>query len=144
MTRITLPTAVTSARRPRHLHLVKSGPGWLDGDVVEVPEEHGRRVLAGLPRPGAIFGIGPSWWWSVPPGSQTGLHWPEPVRYLTDVRLPVTATPEWAGEGLWTPQLVHWPGHGAPYTHPLLLFIALCRLAGVDPVSTGAADLTAN
>ncbi|GAA3851763.1 hypothetical protein [Streptomyces sedi] len=135
------------ASRPRHLRALHSRrPGWLESDVVEMPREDGLRVLGALPRPGAIFSVGTSWWWPVPTGSQTGMRWPAPSRYLTDVRLAVAAPPEWAGEGLWAPRLIHWPHHGIPYSQPLILFVSMCRLAGVDPVETTspAGDLTAN
>ncbi|MDT0268710.1 hypothetical protein RM844_20700 [Streptomyces sp. DSM 44915] len=134
------------APRPDHLRSVpRRRPRWLESDVIETPGEHGRQLLAGLPRPGAIFAVGPSWWFPVPSGSETGMPWPAPARYLNDVRLAVAAPPEWAGEGLWAPQLIHWPNHGVPYSHPLFLFVGVCQLAGVDPVATTTAgDLTAS
>ncbi|WP_147255646.1 hypothetical protein [Streptomyces sp. PT12] len=127
--------------RPRvstHLYLPVTMPDGRSGDAVGVSEEHGRSIMTSLPRAGAVFATGFQWWWVVPSESQVGLMWPSTARYWTGACRP---GPQRRGRlPRLAPRLIHWPDDDAtPYTHPLLLYIAVCRLAGVPPVLSSPA-----
>ncbi|ARQ67770.1 hypothetical protein [Streptomyces marincola] len=131
------PGAIQSAARPAHLYLPVTTPDGLASDAVGVSEEHGRRIMASLPRAGAVFATGHRWWWVVPSESQIGLNWPDTARYWAGACLPAPAGREHAPtRARSAPQLIHWPEDAGPYTHPILLYIAVCRLAGVSPVTS--------
>lgn len=117
--------------RPLPASLRGALPGDLGCEAVEMSARHGRLILRGLPRTGAVFSDGARWWWIVPPESHIGLSWPTTVRYWTDATVPLSGAPE---DGRARPRLEHWTDRAEPYTHPLLLYIAVCRLAGVPPV----------
>ncbi|MDT0309533.1 hypothetical protein RM780_21605 [Streptomyces sp. DSM 44917] len=143
-----------SGSAPAGLTLPASAPSGTAGDAVGIPEDHGRRILGCLPRSGAVFACSALWWWVVPPDSQIGLDWPATARYWPNAVRPgahtqraphqTPAAPRHhggrgaAGDG--PAQLVHWPEDAAPFTHPLLLYVAVCRLAGVPPVTRLAAQ----
>lgn len=124
-------------------------PPELACDAVEVSAEYGRQIMDVLPRAGAVFGTGRRWWWLVPPESHVGLDWPADAHYWVDgtIDLPEREVPPagnaaGAAGAAWgtaapaeLPRLIHCPGDAdEPYTHPLLLYVAVCRLAGVPPV----------
>ncbi|WP_253194519.1 hypothetical protein [Streptomyces sp. MP131-18] len=112
-------------------------PDGLAGDAVGVSEDHGRRIMTSLPRAGAVFAAGRRWWWVVPSESQVGLDWPPTARYWAGACLPGPAVRDSSAMTVRpVPQLIHWPEDAGPYTHPLLLYIAVCRLAGVSPVTS--------
>ncbi|MFH8793215.1 hypothetical protein [Streptomyces sp. NPDC017941] len=99
-------------------------------DAVAVPAEFGPRLLARLPRVGCVYEDGPRWWWIVPVDSDEALEWPPAAYYSRGALLP-DSTRE--------PVLVHrpedpeGPGTAVPYTPPIPLYLALCRLAGAVP-----------
>jgi hypothetical protein len=118
-------------------------PAGLTYDVVQVRADHGRRVAAALPRLGTVYAsthwwrraradwwltAQASWWLLVPPDSDAGLAWPATARY-------------WRGPAIHLPAGTHPPQRvnlsalapadaSGPYTAPLPLYVALCRLAG--------------
>lgn len=102
-------------------------------DAVGVAERHGPGVMALLPRAGCVLAGAGRWWWIVPPQSDVGVSWPAPAVYAVGAM--VTGPPGWrtGPTGTEEPGVVHWPGDGEPYTHPLLLHIAVCAAAGVSP-----------
>ncbi|MDT0346390.1 hypothetical protein [Streptomyces litchfieldiae] len=132
------PPVTAPVFRPGRLHLPVTTPDALGGDAVGVSEEHGRSIMNSLPRAGAVFAVSGHWWWIVPSESQVGLNWPTTARYWPGACLPgpLAASAAVGRTGRSVARLVHWPEDAAPYTHPLLLFIAVCRLAGVSPVSS--------
>ncbi|MGK5532962.1 hypothetical protein [Streptomyces sp. URMC 129] len=133
-------------RRRRPLYLPVTGPDGTECDAVGVSEEHGRRLMTSLPRAGAVFAVGRRWWWVVPSESQVGLEWPATAHYWAGAGRPRAArrdrpghpgrpvVPQRSPRSQGEPRLIHWPSDAAPYTHPLLLYIAVCRLSGVPPV----------
>ncbi|NBE53744.1 hypothetical protein GUY60_20425 [Streptomyces sp. YC537] len=94
-------------------------------DAVGMPEEYGRQIRARLPRVGCVYADGSRWWWLVPSGSAVSLDWPAPLRYATGARVPA---------GKYPPRLVHRPEGTAPYTPPIPLYLALCRITGTVPL----------
>ncbi|WP_049572616.1 hypothetical protein [Streptomyces sp. SBT349] len=126
---------------PPRLYLPGTAPGGGLGDAVGVSEAHGRRIMTSLPRAGAVFAAGRRWWWVVPCESQIGLTWPSTARYWAGACRPGPARKDrTACLSRSAPRLIHWPDDdAAPYTHPLLLYIAVCRLAGVTPALSSPA-----
>ncbi|MGC9436825.1 hypothetical protein [Streptomyces sp. WG5] len=102
----------------------------LGHDAVSTSQEHGERILAGLPRAGCVFADQGRWWWIVPSGSDIGVTWPHGTHYVV-------------GDPSWTrprpavrptgPRLVHGPDGNSPYTAPIPLYFLACRLTGVAP-----------
>lgn len=127
------PTPTRTRRLP--LDLPAALPAGLGCDAVEMSEQHGQQIIHGLPRVGAVFAGGGRWWWIVPPESHIGLTWPGTVRYCIDATAPLTGPPPAVRRSAGPPpRLIHWTDRAEPYTHPLLLYIAACQLAGVPPV----------
>ncbi|MFI0777616.1 hypothetical protein [Streptomyces sp. NPDC021212] len=98
-------------------------------DAVGVAERHGPAVMERLPRVGCVLAAGGRWWWIVPSQSDIGVNWPSAAVYAVGAVPPGPLTGR-AAEG---PRVVHSPDDGVPYTHPLLLHIAVCAVAGVSP-----------
>ncbi|QKW05883.1 hypothetical protein HUT18_05240 [Streptomyces sp. NA04227] len=96
-------------------------------DAVEVPAGYGRLLLARLPRAGCVYADGSRWWWIVPSDSDVALQWPEPAHYTTGALVPDVPRP---------PGLIHRPDAEVPYTPPIPLYLALCRLTGTPPAWT--------
>ncbi|MET7901484.1 hypothetical protein [Streptomyces sp. NPDC005336] len=116
----------------RRLQLPPALRAGREYDAVGVAERHGSRVMDLLPRAGCVLADAGRWWWIVPPQSDVGVTWPPLARYAVGAQ--VTGASEGrtgrAGE---EPRLVHWPRDNEPYTHPLLLHIAVCAAAGISP-----------
>ncbi|MBU6535131.1 hypothetical protein ACFUIW_21010 [Streptomyces sp. NPDC057245] len=93
-------------------------------DAVAVPARLGPLVLPRLPRVGCVYADDAHWWWIVPSDSDYALEWPAPSRYATGAALPDTP-------GL--PDLIHRPDDTVPYTPPIPLYLALCRLTNTTP-----------
>ncbi|AZQ34025.1 hypothetical protein EJ357_11515 [Streptomyces cyaneochromogenes] len=93
--------------------------GW---DAVAVPARFGPLVLPRLPRVGCVYADETHWWWIVPSDSDYALEWPAGVRYMTGAVV------------LDTPRLIHRPDGRVPYTPPIPLYLALCRVTGTTPV----------
>ncbi|MFI0190523.1 hypothetical protein ACH4PW_23610 [Streptomyces sp. NPDC017082] len=90
-------------------------------DAVAVPDPLGPLVLPWLPRVGCVYADGSHWWWIVPSDSDYALPWPAPARYA--VGAPVSGTA----------RLIHRPADPVPYTPPIPLYLALCRVTGTAP-----------
>ncbi|GLV77253.1 hypothetical protein ACH4VS_18785 [Streptomyces hygroscopicus] len=105
-------------------------------DAVGIAELHGPGVMALLPRAGCVLAGAGRWWWIVPPQSDVGVDWPSPAVYAIGAMVAPRGrrTGPTGAEG---PRVVHWPADGEPYTHPLLLHIAVCAAAGVSPAWPG-------
>jgi hypothetical protein len=94
-------------------------------DAVAVPEVFARAMTRRLPRMGCVYADGAHWWWLVPSDSDVALEWPAPARYTAGALVPD------AGRA---PDLIHCPDSSVPYTPPIPLYLALCRVTGTTPV----------
>ncbi|MFJ4773916.1 hypothetical protein ACIP88_33200 [Streptomyces uncialis] len=108
----------------RRLALPKDMAVPLGWDTVSVPAPYARRVITRLPRVGCVYADRDRWWWIVPSDSDVALDWPAPARYTTGAVLPDEEGP---------PGLIHRPDAAVPYTPPIPLYLALCRVTGTTP-----------
>ncbi|MEU9736961.1 hypothetical protein [Streptomyces sp. NPDC048002] len=90
-------------------------------DAVAVPAHLGSLILPRLPHVGCVYADESRWWWIVPADSDYALKWPEPARYATGAVVPDEV------------RLIHRPDGAVPYTPPIPLYLALCRLTGTTP-----------
>ncbi|MEU1300858.1 hypothetical protein ACQEV4_36350 [Streptomyces shenzhenensis] len=90
-------------------------------DAVAVPARFGPLVVPRLPRVGCVYADGSHWWWIVPSDSDYALPWPAPAHYEPGARLPAVS------------RLIHRPDGTVPYTPPIPLYLALCRVTGTTP-----------
>ncbi|MEU6555025.1 hypothetical protein ABZ915_32815 [Streptomyces sp. NPDC046915] len=90
-------------------------------DAVAVPARFGPVIVPRLPRVGCVYTDGAHWWWLVPSDSDYALPWPAPAVYATGAPVPRTA------------RLIHRPEGTVPYTPPIPLYLALCRVIGATP-----------
>ncbi|MFC5661108.1 hypothetical protein [Streptomyces nogalater] len=97
-------------------------------DAVAVPDRLGPLVVPRLPRVGCVYTDGSQWWWIVPSDSDYALPWPSPARYTTGALVTGTA------------RLIHRPAGTVPYTPPIPLYLALCRVTGTAPDWSRAAS----
>ncbi|MFB7599048.1 hypothetical protein [Streptomyces sp. NPDC056160] len=95
-------------------------------DAVAVPARFGSQLMPRLPRVGCVYADGTHWWWIVPADSDYALRWPAPAHYATGAVLPDTARDQ-------PPALIHRPDGPVPYTPPIPLYLALCRVTGATP-----------
>ncbi|MER5750991.1 hypothetical protein [Streptomyces sp. NPDC002088] len=109
---------------PRRLAVPDGMTTPLGCDAVAVPAHFGPLVLPRLPRVGCVYADGTHWWWIVPSDSDYALEWPAPAHYATGALVPDSAR---------TPGLIHRPDDTVPYTPPIPLYLALCRLMGTTP-----------
>lgn len=117
---------------------VPSAAGFTSGhgcDVVETSAEHGSRILGILPSPGYVLADGDRWSWIVPTGSNIDVAWPPIAAYFIDAAVLVPhygPRPTDSGGH----RVIHWPEQesAVPYTHPILLYFAVCCIAGIQPV----------
>ncbi|MET9497518.1 hypothetical protein [Streptomyces sp. NPDC006552] len=93
-------------------------------DAVAVPEAFARAMTRRLPHMGCVYADGAHWWWLVPSDSDVALEWPAPARYTAGALVPA------AGRA---PDLIHCPDSAVPYTPPIPLYLALCRVTGTTP-----------
>ncbi|MFP3990576.1 hypothetical protein U9R90_24550 [Streptomyces sp. E11-3] len=93
-------------------------------DAVGVPEALGPQLRELLPRVGCVYTDGTRWWWIVPSGSELALDWPMPARYAAGGLVPAAA-------GALRP--VHQAAGAVPYTPPIPLYLALCRVTETVP-----------
>ncbi|MEW2525070.1 hypothetical protein [Streptomyces sp. NPDC047071] len=108
---------------------VPAGMGQpLGCDAVAMPAEFGPRLLDRLPRAGCVYADGPRWWWIVPADSDVALEWPPSAFYSPGAVVPDTVR---------EPVLVHRPEAAVPYTPPIPLYLALCRMSGAVPAWAG-------
>ncbi|MEV6315683.1 hypothetical protein [Streptomyces sp. NPDC051776] len=125
------------SRRPapvplRRLDVPSALPLSLGCDALGVSRHIGPRILEALPRVGCIFDDGEHWWWVVPSGSHQGVAWPPEARYAVGGYVPEPRQQR-AGGRPGAPRLIHWPVDTMPYTHPILLYMAVCRATGSSP-----------
>ncbi len=93
-------------------------------DAVAVPARFGPLVMPRLPRVGCVYADEAHWWWIVPSDSGYALEWPAPARYAAGAVVP--DAPD-------VPGLIHRPDGTVPYTPPIPLYLALCRLTNTTP-----------
>ncbi|QIJ62081.1 hypothetical protein [Streptomyces sp. JB150] len=106
---------------PRPLSVPDGMTAPLGCDAVAMPARFGPQVLPRLPRVGCVYADDTHWWWLVPSDSDYALEWPAPARYAVGA---ITAD---------APRLIHQPDGELPYTPPIPLYLALCRLTGTTP-----------
>ncbi|MFE9447610.1 hypothetical protein [Streptomyces sp. NPDC006739] len=92
--------------------------GW---DAVAVPARLGPLLVPRLPRVGCLYAGEAHWWWIVPSDSDYALPWPAPARYAPGALVPGAA------------RLFHRPEGTIPYTPPIPLYLALCKVTGTTP-----------
>jgi hypothetical protein len=109
---------------PRRLTVPEGMRAPLGCDAVVVPARFGPLVMPRLPRVGCVYADEAHWWWIVPSDSDHALEWPAPARYAAGAFVPDSP-------GL--PGLIHQPDGTIPYTPPIPLYLALCRLTGTPP-----------
>ncbi|WP_416967272.1 hypothetical protein [Streptomyces sp. 4F14] len=124
----------TLVRVGRHLTHTPGAPARLpvpDGmtvplgcDAVAVPARLGPLLMPRLPRVGCVYADETHWWWLVPADSDYAVEWPAPAQYVTGAVLPD------APHAL---TLINRPTGTVPYTPPIPLYLALCRLTGATP-----------
>ncbi|RPE44787.1 hypothetical protein EDD90_8039 [Streptomyces sp. Ag109_O5-1] len=123
----TLVRLKRGGRRPvtggdtRQLPMPEGMTAPLGCDAVAVAAGLGPLVVPRLPRVGCVYADGTHWWWIVPADSDYALTWPAPVHYSPGAPLPGTA------------RLIHRPAGTVPYTPPIPLYLALCRVTGTTP-----------
>ncbi|MET7741351.1 hypothetical protein [Streptomyces sp. NPDC005385] len=94
-------------------------------DAVSVPARLGPLLLSRLPRVGCVYADPAHWWWIVPSDSDVALEWPAPAHYATGAVVP---------DAPQIPGLIHKPDGTLPYTPPIPLYLAVCRVTGTTPV----------
>ncbi|WP_428999875.1 hypothetical protein [Streptomyces cyaneogriseus] len=109
---------------PRRLPVPDGMTAPLGCDAVAVPARFGPLVMPRLPRVGCVYADQAHWWWIVPSDSDYALDWPAPAHYATGAVVP---------EAPRLPGLIHRPDGTVPYTPPIPLYLALCRLTGTTP-----------
>jgi hypothetical protein len=109
---------------PRRLPVPDGMTAPLGCDAVAVPAPLGPQVLPRLPRVGCVYADAAHWWWIVPSDSDYALEWPAPARYATGAVLL---------DAPGVPGLIHRPDGTVPYTPPIPLYLALCRLTNTTP-----------
>lgn len=129
------PAALPRPRCRRRLELPPTLFADTGYDAVALPERHGRQVIELLPRSGCVYSAAGRWWWIVPPRSDCGLNWPAIALY--SVGAVVTGESRRADPAADAPRLIHRPEGAVPYTHPLVLHIAVCAVAGISPAWPG-------
>ncbi|MFJ9583615.1 hypothetical protein [Streptomyces acidicola] len=120
--------------RPARLTLPVGLSTTLGYDAVGTSLEHGERIMATLPRVGCVFADDELWWWIVPSGSHIDVTWPAGTRYAIGARVahpPGTQPRPSSRPG--GPRLIHGPDGDWPYTPPIPLYVAVCRLTGSTP-----------
>ncbi|NGO14119.1 hypothetical protein G5C60_42645 [Streptomyces sp. HC44] len=110
---------------PRRLAVPEGMRAPLGCDAVAVPARFGPLLMPRLPRVGCVYADGARWWWLVPSDSDVSLEWPSPAHYATGAVVP--GTPDTL------PDLIHKPDSTLPYTPPIPLYLAVCRVTGTTP-----------
>ncbi|KOG32091.1 hypothetical protein [Streptomyces resistomycificus] len=123
-TLVRLRRGLRTPQSPRRLPLPQGMTAPLGCDAVAVPARLGPLLMPRLPQTGCVYADETHWWWIVPSDSDYALEWPAPARYVTGALVPDSAP---------LPQLIHEPDGTLPYTPPIPLFLALCRLTGTTP-----------
>ncbi|MCX5089546.1 hypothetical protein OOK36_11710 [Streptomyces sp. NBC_00365] len=115
----------TASGAPRRLPVPEGMTVPLGCDAVAVPAGFGPLLMTRLPRVGCVYADGAHWWWLVPSESDVVLDWPAPAHYAAGAVVPDTVH---------APGLIHKPAGTLPYTPPIPLYLALCRVTGTTPV----------
>lgn len=123
-TLVRLRRALPTPGTPRGLSLPEGMTAPLGCDAVAVPARLGPLLRSRLPQMGCVYADETHWWWIVPADSDYALEWPAPARYATGARVPDAPA---------VPDLIHRPDGTLPYTPPIPLFLALCRITGTTP-----------
>lgn len=110
---------------PRRLPVPEGMTVPLGCDAVSVPARLGPLLLPRLPRVGCVYADPAHWWWIVPSDSDVALEWPAPAHYATGAVVPDAPR---------IPGLIHKPDGTLPYTPPIPLYLAVCRVTGTTPV----------
>ncbi|MFI1094030.1 hypothetical protein [Streptomyces sp. NPDC020917] len=124
-----------SARQRIEVPTSAGFPAGTACDVVETSAEHGLRILDCLPNSGCVLTHGDQWSWIVPTGSDIDVEWPSIARYLAGAAVAAPEGEARAG-GAGGRGRLHLPDRQVPYTHPILLYFAVCTIAGVQPAMT--------
>ncbi|MGW6904003.1 hypothetical protein [Streptomyces sp. NPDC054940] len=111
----------TADAGPRRLPVPDGMTAPLGCDAVAVPARFGPLVLPLLPRVGCVYADETHWWWMVPADSDYALEWPASVRYVTGAMV------------MDAPRLIRRAAGTVPYTPPIPLYLALCRVTGTTP-----------
>ncbi|CAM5686210.1 putative protein OS=Streptomyces alboniger OX=132473 GN=CP975_08465 PE=4 SV=1 [Streptomyces alboniger] len=113
-----------ASQAPRRLSVPEGMTAPLGCDAVVVPARFGPRLMPRLPRVGCVYADEAHWWWIVPSDSDFALEWPAPAQYAAGAVV---------GDAPTEPGLIHRPEGTIPYTPPIPLYLALCRLTGTTP-----------
>ncbi|WP_037669561.1 hypothetical protein [Streptomyces griseus] len=116
--------ALRPAESTRRLAMPDGMTAPLGCDAVAVPAHLGPMLMPRLPRVGCVYADETHWWWIVPSDSDHALEWPAPARYVIGAVVP---------DSPHAPGLIHRPDGSVPYTPPIPLYLALCRLTGTTP-----------
>ncbi|WP_328772401.1 hypothetical protein [Streptomyces sp. NBC_00286] len=119
--------APSGAGALRRLTVPEGMDAPLGCDAVAMPARFGPLLMPRLPRVGCVYADASQWWWLVPSDSDVSLEWPAPTHYATGAIIPGTPA-------LPPPDLIHKPDTTLPYTPPIPLYLALCRVTGTTPV----------
>ncbi|MEW2410126.1 hypothetical protein [Streptomyces griseoviridis] len=109
---------------PHRLPLPAGMTAPMGCDAVAAPARFGPLVLPRLPRVGCVYADEAHWWWLVPADSDYALEWPAPAQYAAGAVVPDAPA---------VPGLIHKPDGTLPYTPPIPLYLALCRVTGTTP-----------
>jgi len=123
-TLVRLKRGLHGAGRPRRLAVPEGMTAPLGIDAVTVPARFGPLVMPRLPRVGCVYADAAHWWWLVPSDSDYALEWPAPAQYAAGAIVPDAPA---------VPGLIHKPDGTLPYTPPIPLYLALCRVTGTTP-----------
>ncbi|MER6627053.1 hypothetical protein ABT301_02230 [Streptomyces sp. NPDC000987] len=123
-TLVRLQRGLHSPGTPRRLPVPEGMTAPLGCDAVSVPARLGPLVLPRLPRVGCVYADETHWWWIVPSDSDYALEWPAPAQYAAGAVVPDAPA---------VPGLIHKPDGTLPYTPPIPLYLALCRVTGTTP-----------
>lgn len=119
--------APSGAGALRRLTVPEGMQAPLGCDAVAMPARFGPLLMSRLPSVGCVYADTSQWWWLVPADSDVSLEWPASTHYATGAVIPGTPA-------LPPPGLIHKPDSTLPYTPPIPLYLALCRVTGTTPV----------